>query len=100
MAPLSRICPHVHCKVDRLYLVIMLFLVPHLVFEWYVVSHGSKNGYQKERKKNLFKTYWIAGHTQSMITILILVVNVIGGGAYDHLMSTRMFTLVMTEVFI
>ena len=75
MASLSRICPHVHCKVDNLYLVLMLFLVPHMVFEWYVVSRGSKNGYQKEGK-NVFKTYWTTGHTQNMIIILI------GGGGH------------------
>ena len=34
-----------------------------------------------------------------MITILGSIVNIVGG-VYDHLMSMRIFTLVMNEIFI
>jgi hypothetical protein len=34
-----------------------------------------------------------------MLTILGSLVNMIEGGLYEHLMSTKIFTLVMTQNF-
>ena len=40
-------------------------------------------------------------HAQCMITILGSKVNIIGEGAlYDHLMSTRIFNLIMNKIFV
>ena len=38
---------------------------------------------------------------QNMLTILSGIVNIIymGGDMYDHLMSTRIFTLIMHKIF-
>ena len=38
--------------------------------------------------------------TQNMLTILGSIVNIISGGIYDNLISTRIFTLIMNEMFI
>jgi hypothetical protein len=38
-------------------------------------------------------------HAQNMNTILGSIVNVIGVDLYDHLMSTRIFTLIMNKIF-
>ena len=55
-------------------------------FEWYMVWHGSKNGYQKHMcyKKQ------IRLHAQNMITI-ILTINITREGLYDHLMNMGIF---------
>ena len=37
---------------------------------------------------------------QNMITTLNSRVNIIGENLYDHVMSTRSFTLIMNEIFI
>ena len=46
----------------------------------------------------------IGRHAQNMITILGLLVNTIveegGGRLLDHLMSTRIFSLIMNKIFI
>ena len=36
---------------------------------------------------------------QNMTTVLNSIVNIIGGDLYDHLMSTKIFTLNMNEIF-
>jgi hypothetical protein len=36
---------------------------------------------------------------QNMTNILNSIVNIIGGNLYDHLMSTKIFTLIMNEIF-
>ena len=46
-----------------------------LIFEWYVVRGGSKNGPQKDMYLNK-----IGQHVQNMLTILDSIVNNIGGG--------------------
>ena len=58
-------------------------------------SCGSKNGHQegvclKE----------IGLHAQNMLSILGSMVNMIGEDLYDHLMSTRIFILIMNMIFI
>jgi hypothetical protein len=35
-----------------------------------------------------------------MITNLDSIVNIIGGNLHDHLLSTRIFTLIMNNIFI
>jgi hypothetical protein len=37
---------------------------------------------------------------QDTLTIIGSIVNIIGGDLYDHIMSTRIFTLVMNKIFI
>ena len=37
---------------------------------------------------------------QNIITIIGSRVNIIVGTLYDHLMSTRVFTLIMSKIFI
>ena len=46
-----------------------------LIFEWYVVRSGSKNGHQK----GLMCLKEIGLRTQNMLTILQSIVNMIGG---------------------
>ena len=64
-------------------------------FKWYVVMCGSKNGH----KKYMYLKE-IGLRAQYMMTILGSIVNIIGrGNLYDHLMSTRIFTLIMNKKF-
>ena len=55
-------------------------------------------------RKHVFERDWIT--TQNMITILESTIELIwegvGGGqsVYDHVMSTRNFTLIMSNIFI
>jgi hypothetical protein len=37
---------------------------------------------------------------QNMLTILGSLVNIIGGDLYDHLVSTRVFTMIVIKTFI
>jgi hypothetical protein len=62
------------------------------MFEWYVVRCGSKNGQKKDVCLKKIKL-----HAQNILTILVSIVNRIGGEQYDHLMSTGIFTLIMNE---
>ena len=61
-----------------------------------MVRCGSKYGHQKDvyLKK-------IGLCTQKMLTTLSSVVNIIGGGptVYGHLMSARIFTMIMNKIF-
>ena len=61
-------------------------------FEHYVTRCGSKNGLKKDMclKK-------IELRAQNMTAILGSIINIIGD-LYDHLMSTRIFTLIMYEI--
>ena len=65
------------------------------IVEWYVVRCVSKNGQQKERCVNE-----IGLHAQNMLIILGLIVNMIKGDPYNHLMNTQIITLKMNEMFI
>lgn len=58
-----------------------------------MVRCGSKNGHQKD-------IYFIGLCVQSMLTILDLIVDIIGGDLVDHLMNSRILTLIMNEMFI
>ena len=65
------------------------------LFEWYMGSCGSKNGHQEGMCSKEIRL-----HAQNMLTILGLMVNMTRGDLYDHLMSTRIFTLIMNKIFI
>ena len=56
---------------------------------------GSKNRYQKDKCLQE-----IALHAQNMITILVSIVNIIGGDLYDHFISMRIFALMMNKILI
>ena len=59
------------------------------MFEWCVVWYGFENKYQEDMCK-------IGLHTLKMITLIGLIrVNL-----YDHLLSMRIFTLIMNKIFI
>ena len=66
------------------------------IFECYVVRVGFKNGYKEDTcffKKGLC--------TQNNIsTILSSIIYITKWGLYDHLMSKRIFTLLMDKIFI
>ena len=65
------------------------------IFEWYVVLCGSKKGYHKDTC--LLKD-WIACsnyNTQSRSNSQLYL-----KGLYNHLMSTRIFTLIMNKMFV
>ena len=42
----------------------------------------------------------IGFHVQNMLTILGSIINIFGGDLEDHLMSKRIFTLMMNKMFI
>ena len=65
-----------------------------LIFEWCVVRRESKNGHQKDM---CLKEIELC--VQNMLTIIGSIIDMIGG-LYDHLMSKRMFTLIMNKIFI
>ena len=48
-------------------------------------------------KEHVFKEIGLCA--QNMTTVLNSIVNIIGGDLYDHLMSTKIFTLNMNEIF-
>ena len=62
-----------------------------LIFEWYVVRSGSKNGHQN----GLMCLKEIGLRTRNMLIILGSIVNMIGGDVCDHLMSMRFFTVII-----
>ena len=62
--------------------------------ESYVARCGSKNGYQKD-----VCVIEIGLFVQNMITIVGSKANMIGEN-YDHLMSMRIFALMMNKTFI
>ena len=63
------------------------------IFEWYVIRCGFKNGYQKD-----MYLIEIGLRAQNMIPILGSIVNIIGGNLYDHLISTRILTLIVKKI--
>ena len=65
------------------------------IFEWYLVWCGYKNEYKKDM---CLKE--IGLHAQNMITIVSLTINMIGGDLYDHLLSTKIFTLIINKIII
>ena len=61
---------------------------------------GSKDGYQKDMCLIDFGL-----HAQYKVTIQGSIINIIlggvgGGDSYDHLLSTRNFTLMMNKIYI
>ena len=64
------------------------------IFEWYVVCSGSKSRFQEDICKK------IGLHAHNTITIPDSKVNVIGVNMYECLMGTRIFTLIMNNIFI
>ena len=69
------------------------------LFEWYVGWCGSNN-----RDQTCICLKEIRQYIQTMITILNPIANIIRKerqrNLYDHLMSTRIFTLIMNKTFI
>ena len=61
-----------------------------------MVRCGFKSGHQKD----IMCLKEIGPHAQNMLTILGSIVNIILGDLYDHLMSMRIFTLMMNKIFI
>ena len=82
------------CKVEVLDSITYLYHTP--IFEWYVVRYGSKNGYQKDMCSK-----YNGLHSQNVETNLGSIVNIIGkGDLHDHLINMRVFTLIMSNIFI
>ena len=74
--------------------IISLYHIP--ILEWLGNKCGSWNGYQKGM---CLKE--IGLHAQNMLTILSLIVNIIDGiHIYDHVTKTRIFTLIMYNIFV
>lgn len=68
------------------------------IFKWYVVRRAAKNKNQKDMCSKE-----TAVHAQNMITILGSIMTIIfiwEVDLHDHLMSIKMFTLIMNEIFI
>ena len=57
---------------------------------------GSKNGHQK----GIMCLNEIGLHAQSMVTIIFFNSQHDHGGLFDHLMSRRIFTLIMNKIYI
>ena len=66
------------------------------MFEWYVVWYGSKNGYQKTCV--LKRLDCVLEKIYDIYFMLSTPHN--GGNLYDLLINTRIFTLIMNEMFI
>ena len=64
------------------------------VFEWYVVRCGSKNGHQRL----VFKRDWAT--CSKYLNYSRLSSQHVWGNQYGHLMSMRIFTLIMNKIFI
>ena len=93
-------CKGSHDKVDIPYLDIHLNWTP--IFEWYVVGWISKNGCQKNMS---LKEMGL--HAPNTINLLSLTMTIMGRGGegggpktYDHLMSTRIFALILSKIFV
>ena len=65
------------------------------IFEWYVVRCGSKKRYQ-----NNMCLKRIGLHAQNIKPISRFIFHHNWGSLYDHLMSMRIFTLIMNKIFI
>ena len=85
----NSVCDHEYC-------ISVLFLLGRLYLSGWC---GSKNGHQKDMFLNEVGTC-----AQNMITILSSIVNMIGGrrggDLYHHVMSMRIFALLMNKIFI
>ena len=57
-----------------------------------MVRCGSKNGYQK-----YIFSKGIGVHAQNIITFFSSIVNIIWLDLYDHLMGTKIYTLIMDK---
>ena len=68
-----------------------------ILFEWYVVCYGSKNGQHKSLKENQIASSKYVNHSS-----FNKLVNIFWGGGvlYDHLMSTRIFILNEQDIHI
>ena len=75
-------------KVDVSNSITYLYQKPIIL--WYVFRCGFKNKYQKRLDYML----------KINIAILDSILSIIEGGPYDHLMSTRIFTLVTNKIFV
>ena len=64
------------------------------LFDLYVITCGFKNGYQKTCAE------WRLDHVQSVMTVLISTVSIIGGHLHNCLMSTRAYSLIKEEIFV
>ena len=60
-----------------------------------MVRRGSKNWCKKDMGLKEIELW-----AQDILTILGSIVNMIGRDLYDHLMSTRLLTLIMNKIFI
>ena len=80
-------------KVDNL--VRLLFLLEHMYMSdtWFGVVPRTDT-----KNKHIKKDFGL--FTQNMMTIIGLVFNGMGAGLYDHLVSTRIFTLIINKLFI
>ena len=63
-------------------------------FEWYVIKFSFRNGYQKNMCLNEIRL-----RAQNMITVRGSIAHIIEGNPYDHLMSMKIFTLIMNKIF-
>ena len=82
------------CNVDVPHSNIAVIWTP--ICEWYVVRCRSKNEHQNDMCLEEIEL-----RSQNMLIILESIVNIIGGGyLYIRFMSTRIFTLIMNEIFI
>ena len=79
------IVQHKKYNVDNIYVVTSLNWTP--IFDWYVVWCGSKNGYGKHVIKK--KVVTLTFKSQHNFDIERL---------YDHLMSTRIITLILNKI--
>ena len=82
----------VHYQVDDPYSVAFLTKTP--IFNWYVVWCGSKNGYQKhvlQKDWTMCPRYDNHSKVNSQLY---------WGDLYDQVMSTRIFILIVNEIFV
>jgi hypothetical protein len=71
------------------------YLTQTPILKWFVVWCGSQNMYQKNMLLKETRLY-----AQNMMTIMGSMGSMIGGGVYDQLMSTRILTMIMNEMYI
>jgi hypothetical protein len=76
-------------------LKLVTFLYQTPAFEWYVVRFDYKNGYRID-----ICLKEIGVRAENMITTLGSIVSIIGEHLYGHLMSTRIFNLILSKTFI
>ena len=64
-----------------------------LIFEWYVVLLLPRSDTIRTREE-------IKESAQNTIITIVSIINIVGGDLHDHLMSTRISTLIMNKNFI